>query len=433
MKCKWLVGLAVLTFAACNGDSPTGPSVQDSAVSTGSVQSAAVDTTPAVSPTPEPDLSNGKGITAKFVGLDATITSTNTGHSTSGLVCYTDGFQGPTLPGTPVSWTVQAKSNVTVLFPIDAIAAELKWEEGQCDQTINVQGDVFRGDACEGYNFAVAWPQHNEVTFVNPDVGEWKLISEERSKTAWGECVPSDDNFDAEGIQQCRPSKCGRKGQYTITKTYKNPCNDETRTSVADMVEYEPCECPPPPCEEEWVEQDMVIENDNPCVECGGEHTWDEVIYEINSCTEVEREKSRVPKSEPCEECCEEISALPTAAAGLYCLDGPLGSPSSEASYFGINFNTFTTKVDNVGSTGYAFDEPHTVALFKDGTGGPCPQGEHAYYLWYQDATHGPVDPAWRAIFSPFIYQRPDGRGMTHKDISHVTIFDDVECDNVTN
>ena len=48
MKCKWLIGLAVLTFAACNGDSPTGPSPQDSAVSTGSVQSAAVDTAPAV-------------------------------------------------------------------------------------------------------------------------------------------------------------------------------------------------------------------------------------------------------------------------------------------------------------------------------------------------------------------------------------------------
>ena len=206
-----------------------------------------MDTTPAVSPTPEPDLSNGKGITAKFVGLDATITSTNTGHSTSGLVCYTDGFQGPTLPGTPVSWTVQANSTLTVLFPIDAIAAALTWEEGQCDQTIKVQGDVFRGDACEGYNFAVAWPQDNEVTFTNPsDIWE-ELDPEYTEWSEWSKCgdFPPDDVTAAD----FKPGVCYGQQSRTRTKIIKEKslCSEDTRVKSEETeTQSEKCEidCP---------------------------------------------------------------------------------------------------------------------------------------------------------------------------------------------
>ena len=334
--------VAVGTFVGCNKGGPSSPTNDFPTGNNAPATTAATADVPAPAAAPtaadpcEGDASCGKGISAKFVGLDATITSTNTGHSTSGLVCYTDGFQGPNLPGTPVSWTVQAKSTSTVLFPIDAIAAELKWEEGQCDQTINVQGDVFRGDACEGYNFAVAWPQHNEVTFVNPDVGEWKLISEERSKTLWGECEAS-DNATASDL-----SRCSRKGEYAITKTYKNPCNDETRTSIEDMVEYEPCECP---CEVRWIEQEPEItfgewgeciladqpqEPDLSLVEgvvattpepplCKGTKTQSvlTIIREINSCTKEVRVKSekKTTQDRGCEaqcvgECFYNISGL---------------------------------------------------------------------------------------------------------------------------
>ena len=310
-----VVTACALAIGCGGGDNSVGPSdVQFPDSSNNVEQSDLSDNVPA-EPAADPcegDASCGKGISAQFVGLDATITSTNTGHSTHGLVCYTDEFQGPNLPATPVKWTVQARSSTTVKFPINEIAAALTWEKGQCEQKKRVQGDVFRGDACEGHIFAVAWPQDNEVTFINPDVGEWELVSEERSDTVWGDCQ-STTGFDEQGIQACRPSQCGRQGEYTITRTYKNPCNEETRTSTEDKFEYEPCECP---CEVEWIKEEEPVINygewseciaseDNESLEitinnlfsqstrekCYGEKTRTKTytFYEVNSCTNERR------------------------------------------------------------------------------------------------------------------------------------------------
>jgi len=328
--------VAVGTFVGCNKGGPSSPTNDFPTGNNAPATTAATADVPAPAAAPtaadpcEGDASCGKGISAKFVGLDATITSTNTGHPTSGLVCYTKEFEGPNLPGTPVPWTVQANSASTVLFPIDAIAKELPWEKGQCEQTIKVQGDVFKGDACEGHIYAVAWPQDNPVTFINPDVGEWELVSEVPSEPVWGECEASDIQTIA-----TEPSQCSRKGEYTITRTYKNPCNDETRTSVADMVVYEPCECP---CEVEWIEQEPeitpygdwgecvlsdreeeqpdlsfdegVVENTSPQPPmCKGTQSRGvlTIIREMNSCTKEIRIKSESKDTEErgCETQCE--------------------------------------------------------------------------------------------------------------------------------
>ncbi|HUW10985.1 MAG TPA: hypothetical protein VM537_14740 [Anaerolineae bacterium] len=316
MKCKWFVGLAVLTFAACNGDSPTGPSVQDSAVSTGSVQSAAVDITPVVSPTPSP---NQNAIDVK-VGPDGTVNVFNTQASRyEANICYFwKGAHPQTQASEPLSISVAPGRKASFPFPDIAFDVE---SEATCSETRDVQVDVGFIECTNPSNGLGQIHAFGYVSIKSEGEGVEEIISEIRSETKWGECGPTTD-LPAEGIQQCQASKCGQQGEYNVTTTYKNTCSNEERTSIVDFRDFQSCECPPPPCEEEWVEQKPVIENVgkwSECrpgtlnftntippvyTECEGvmSRNYDKVVYEVNSCTQETREKTRRSRTEesPC-------------------------------------------------------------------------------------------------------------------------------------
>jgi len=70
--------------------------------------------------------------------------------------------------------------------------------------------------------------------------GDWKVISEERSDTEWGECQTTTAAVSA----SCQ-SKCSQQGTYTITTVEDNGC--EKRTTTKTKFEYRKCDCPPPP------------------------------------------------------------------------------------------------------------------------------------------------------------------------------------------
>lgn len=78
------------------------------------------------------------------------------------------------------------------------------------------------------------------IDVVQEGEGEWKLIEEKRSDTIWGECQLT-TSLPAESIS----SKCGQQGEYTITKTYKHTCSNETKSDPpVTKYEFRPCECP---------------------------------------------------------------------------------------------------------------------------------------------------------------------------------------------
>jgi hypothetical protein len=246
--------IAALSMGGCGGDSVS-PTASTPAVSSTASSPATASNDPApqpaTEPTPEPDASGGKGVTAKFLlpSLDLEVTSTNTGHSNTGVVCATDGFQGPNLPGTPYPWHVEAKSTSVTPFPKAQIAAALDWPEDPevCEQTINVQMDAFRGETCEGHNLAVVWPQDNPVTFER-EPGEWVWGKEIRTNAEepWSECV-SREEYEGAGLDvgpDTPAEGCFRWRLATFAATATRSCSAATQSRTRSYFEYERCDCP---------------------------------------------------------------------------------------------------------------------------------------------------------------------------------------------
>lgn len=268
MRASWtyllVAVLAVGAIIACNkgGESPVTPTAP---VPTGNTAPAAseveepVATTPVVETDPcHNDASCGKGLKAKFLS-DQTleVVSTNTGHDNSGVVCATDGFMGPNLaPGvTPYPWHVKAESTSTTPFPKDAIAEALEWEEGVCEQTVNVQLDAYRGTKCEGYILAVAWPQDTPITFTRE--GKWRELEPVITRGKWSECLrresaelqAPDASFEADEVPN--PEVCYKRRLITTLFQEENECEAGVREIRTTKVwKYRRCPCPGPVCEE---------------------------------------------------------------------------------------------------------------------------------------------------------------------------------------
>ena len=274
---KLILLLAVLAvavmFVACGADSPTAPArpTSSTAVSPAPAAPTAADTTtpePAAAPEDpcEGDASCGKGVTARFLeDLSLEVTSTNTGHDNTGVVCATDGFQGPNLPATPYPWHVKAKSTSVTPFPQEQIAAAIEWGPRECERTINVQMDAFRGETCEGHNLAVVWPQDNPVTFYR-EPGEWEWGPEARTlEEDWSECMSRQAIEDmgmeidadllesstcASGVSASCVPQCFRYRKVTVQKIATRLCSEDTQVKTRSFVEYERCKCP---CEDTGV------------------------------------------------------------------------------------------------------------------------------------------------------------------------------------
>jgi len=281
----------------------------------------------------------------------------------------------------------------------------------ECESKVG-QVDVIDGNKCPDV------PHGMEILAANPNVtipgsgaeectecvpGEWEVIEDSGEVWGeWGECPKAltvEKEVCTETVTECL------EGSRTVTES--NKC--ETRTRIDDLFDEREVEREVPcPCEEEWIEQDMVIENLIECDECGGERTWDEVIYEVNSCTKEQREKSRTPKSDPCEKCgpvCELASEVDFTAATFG------GSPTEECSRYGgfvckiedghtegncDDFVSYDTE-GTLWTIGVPFDT--TTALVKSGI-----------YLDPQDGGAGVNDYlGWKPLF------------FARKDISHVT------------
>lgn len=255
---KLILLLAVLAiaaaFVACGSDSPTGPSrVTSTTPAAAPAPAAAADTTTPTATAPdegEQDASDGKGITAKFLDdLSLEVTSTNTGHGNSGIVCATNGFEAnpknDNLPGTPYPWTVAAKSTSVTPFPKEAIAAKLDWPEGVCEQTINVQLDAFRGQECSGKILAVVWPGDNPVTFER-EPGEWEWSEEVRTlEEDWSECMTREAYLEAGlDLRPETPQGCFKYRRVVLSQTATRLCSEETQTKTREFYEYERCDCP---------------------------------------------------------------------------------------------------------------------------------------------------------------------------------------------
>lgn len=256
-----VLGLVAVLSIGCGGDSPTAPSRSTTTpaavpASSGTTANAPAPEPVATDPTPEPDASGGKGVTAKFLipSLDLEATSTNTGHSNTGVVCATYGFQGPNLPGTPYTWHVEAKSTSVTPFPKEQIAAGIEWGRRECKRTINVQMDAFRGETCEGHNLAVVWPQDNPVTFER-EPGEWEWGAATRTHEGeWSECIPreslADLGLDTLPGAEFDGAECLRYRKVSMQQIATRLCSEETQEKSWGFVEYERCKCP---CEDTGV------------------------------------------------------------------------------------------------------------------------------------------------------------------------------------
>jgi len=265
--------------------------------------------------------------------LSFVIESTNTGHGNSGVVCATDGFQGPPLPGTPYPWSVKPLSTSTTPFPIDKIAEALTWEEGQCKQEINVQMDGFRGPQCTGHILAVVWPQDNKVVFERPG-GAWIEEKPIVVEGEWGECqIPTDAGPSASTDQP----DCRRQKKIVTTIWERNICEEDRRIkSERTTYKTEACDCP---CIERWEPlKEPVIERgewsecrasrDNETLEqtlsadiasckpdkCYGERFRVDVLtwYEKSTCTDKRRKvrTERKTFSEKCEMECPYVEGV---------------------------------------------------------------------------------------------------------------------------
>lgn len=193
--------------------------------------------------------------------------------------------------------------------------------------------------------------------------------------------------------------------------------------AIVKNFEAEPC------CEEEattevtyeygeWSECAPVVQESHgsPEPKCSRSRTVTTIYTTTYKCSkEIEVRRETGTESEPCECPCVGTTATSQLAGGLYCLDSPLGSETSEALGFKISYHSFV-KLDG-NDEGCMTVGSHDIMLFKDGTGGPCPHGKHAYYLYVNE-------PAGK--YCPFKYW--DWFYWKYKDISHVTFFDGKEC-----
>ncbi len=139
----------------------------------------------------------------------------------------------------------------------------------------------------------------------------------------WGECAPV---AAPSGVgSRTAEGQCQRSRSKTTVVSEVNSCTEKTRekSRVVETVS-EPCTCP---CVSRQIEQDPIRENETPygacepggiisntttppTVDCPGHksRTVDIVIYQIDSCTQVRTEKSRINIEEqaPCTAQCEQ-------------------------------------------------------------------------------------------------------------------------------
>jgi hypothetical protein len=337
-----VLGLYGTYTVSCGGDSPVAPDSGGSGTVSTAPAAASTTVTPAEpaaeDPSPDPcegDASCGRSVSAEFKGLDAYLTSTNH-HTNDGVVCYTNGFQGPGLPGTPVTWHTEPQGKDTVLFPKDQIEAAMKWGEEECERTLYVQGDVYRGDQCTGYILAVAWPQDNKVVFKNPECeqcepGDWVEIERTRvtRRTKLDECPAELDQLPPEKCYDC----------YEVISTWKETNGCEERPQSSEDIEFVEVECPCVPVWGPWeiVDTGVVVGEceeintllDQPQPEC--QQTITTTLYwkRTQSCTdEVERDTTVIEETASCD-CDEE---------GGGCHISNQGAPGA------TNFNVVLTK-----------------------------------------------------------------------------------------
>jgi len=200
------------------------------------------------------DASCGKGLEMEFDSeLALVVTSTNTGHNNSGVVCATNGFSGPNLaPGaTPYPWSVLAQSTSVTPFPKGRIEELMEWPEGLCEQTIKTQLDAYRGPLCQGKILAVAWPQDNPVTYHKPIgdevVSEWAVTE----TSEWGECSSDQGQHDevfwddeANLSASTEEQRCYQYRTMTKERTRTRECSAEIQTERVTRRQRRECKCP---------------------------------------------------------------------------------------------------------------------------------------------------------------------------------------------
>ncbi len=334
-----LAGALAFASIKCGHETSTGPDV--GGPPSAGIQApgqAAVQPTPTPTPTPTPERARGP---VSVVCGAASCMFSNSANVKHGILAQC------TRPLQTNDWgslgiSVPPGENTASVTPYEICNTEkMGVTEIRCsDVNREVQLDFTAGAGEHiGHLFTTL------VYKANPD-DAWVPQSPIVTYGEWGECAPIVGASSVKS-RSAEVPQCQRSRTKTTVINEVNSCTEKTREkSRVVTTESEPCDCP---CVSQQIEQPPVRENEGEWGECSKRlsastnnnppppqytecpgikgRTVEIVIYQIDSCTQVKTEKSRVTITETAECTYECLSELCHTEHDMWC--GWLGCKNS--------------------------------------------------------------------------------------------------------